>query len=115
MIELTVLNYLKTKLTIPVAMEKLTDSEFVLIEKTGSGENNHIKNATFAIQSYSDSLYKAALVNENVKKAMLGDDTNAGIVAVNDIGSCSLNSDYNYTDTTTKQYRYQAVFDIVHY
>ena len=27
----------------------------------------------------------------------------------------SLNSDYNYTDTTTKHYRYQAVFNVTHY
>ena len=36
-------------------------------------------------------------------------------IALEQIVSVSLNSDYNYTDTTTKEYRYQAVFDIVHY
>ena len=32
-----------------------------------------------------------------------------------EVASCRLNSDYNFTDTTKKQYRYQAVFDIVYY
>ena len=26
-----------------------------------------------------------------------------------------LNSDYNFTDQSTKQPRYQAVFDVIHY
>lgn len=41
---------------------------YVLIEKTGSGMNNHIKSATFAIQSYASSLYEAASLNEIVKE-----------------------------------------------
>lgn len=28
---------------------------------------------------------------------------------------CELNSDYNYTDTKRKKYRYQAVFNIAYY
>lgn len=116
MIELVVLKYLKEKLNVPVGLEKPNATECVVIEKTGSGEFDHIKNATFAIQSYSDSLYNTVLLNEVVKQAMLGDgETNEGIVELDEIASCSLNSDYNYTDTTTKQYRYQAVFDIVNY
>lgn len=109
MIEVTILDYLKTKLSVPVVMEKTTDKEFVLLEKTGSGRNDYINNSTFAIQSYSDSLYKAALLNEKVKEAM------EDIIALNEVCSCELNTDYNFTDTQTKQYRYQAVFDIVHY
>jgi len=34
---------------------------------------------------------------------------------LNEIGKVKLNSDYNFTDTVTKQYRYQAVYDISHY
>lgn len=116
MIELIVLNYLKLKLNVPVVMENIKEDEYVLIEKTGSGLSNHIKNTTFAIQSYSNSLYNAALLNEEVKKAMIGDGiTTNGIVEDENICSCELNTDYNFTDTTTKHYRYQAVFDVVNY
>ena len=37
------------------------------------------------------------------------------IVEMDDISKCQLNSDYNYTDTTRKKYRYQAVYDKVHF
>ena len=31
-----------------------------------------------------------------------------------DIGGAKLNSDYNFTDTAMKRYRYQAVFDFTY-
>ena len=34
---------------------------------------------------------------------------------LDEVSACRLNSDYNFTDTTTKHYRYQAVFDLVFY
>ena len=39
----------------------------------------------------------------------------AAITERPEVGSCELNSDYNYTDGTKKEYRYQAVFDLVYY
>lgn len=111
MIEQTVRNYLEEQLNIPVRMEEEANllKEYVVIEKTGSGQTNHIKRATLAIQSYSDSLYQAASLNEQVKEAM------EKIIEMDDISRCELNNDYNYTDTARKKYRYQAVFDIVHF
>lgn len=112
MIEVIVYTFLKNELEdVPVYMEiseKVPDS-FVLIEKTGSGLNNHIKSATFAIQSYGPTMFKAAELNELVKEKMLD------IIGEKEITKVSLNSDYNFTDTTTKHYRYQAVFDLKHY
>lgn len=29
--------------------------------------------------------------------------------------TCEMNSSYNFTDTRTKRYRYQAVFDLVYF
>ena len=82
---------------------------FCVIERTGGGVENHIKRCTVTIQSYGASLFAAASLNELVKSAMDGISELPGIAA------CELNSDYNFTDTTKRQYRYQAVFDIVHY
>ena len=112
MIEVTVLNYLKTRTNLPVYLEIPKDApqSFYKIEKTGSSLDNHIYSSTFAIQSYSDSMYNAAVMNEDLKGYMLD-----GLIECSEIASVGLNSDYNYTDTTTKRYRYQAVFDIVHY
>ena len=110
MIETIILNYLKLKMNLEVQMEdEKKHGEYILIEETGSGEENHIKKAVIAIQSFADSLYRAAEINEEVKKAM------KEIVELEDISKCDLNTDYNYTDVTRKKYRYQAVFDITHY
>ncbi len=111
MIENIILDYLNNALSVPVFMEEKQNMpmEYILIEKTGSGELDHTKSAVFATQSFSVSLYKAALLNEQVKEAM------RNIIILDDISRCRLNTDYNYTDTARKKYRYQAVFDIVHY
>ena len=111
MIEETILDYLSEKIQVMVRMEEELDmpNEYVLVEKTGGGKTNHIRRATIAVQSYADSLYRAMQINEEVKEAM------EDIVALDEISRCTLNSDYDYTDTTRKKHRYQAVFDIVHY
>ncbi len=113
MIEVTVRNYLNNALDVPVYMEVPKDvtlpGEFVVVEKTGSGRTNHLNAATFAIQSYSTSMYKAALLNEKVKEAM------DSLMTLDEVSRSALNSDYNFTDTQKKQYRYQAVYDINHY
>ena len=115
MIEITVYDFLKENLLAPVYTEikKNPPSKMVTIEKTGSSETNHIKTSTFAIQSYGKSLYEAAELNEVVKEVMM--DGLDGLAGLDEIVSVGLNSDYNFTDTTTKKYRYQAVFNIVHY
>lgn len=111
MIEEMILNYLSETLDVPVLMEEApaTTETFVLLEKIGSAESNGISSATFAVQSYAKSLYEAAKLNHAVKGAM------RDAVILDDVISCKLNSDYNYTDEETKRYRYQAVFDIRFY
>ena len=110
MIEKIVLDYLSEKLTVQVTTEKRgQNGKYVIIEKVGGGETNHIKRASLAIQSYADSMFDAATLNEEVKEAM------KEIIVLPEVSSCKLDSDYNYIDTTSKKYRYQAVFDLVHY
>lgn len=112
MIEKVILDYLNTALDVDVYMETPDENipaSYVLIEKTGSGVNNHLYSATLALQSIAPSLYEAAELNEAVKSAM------NGCIALNSITRAHLNSDYNFTNTATKQYRYQAVYDLMHY
>jgi len=110
MIELIILNHLKDKLNVPVHLEKQNQQvPYVLFEKTSSGKNNHLPSATFAFQSYADSLFNAAVLNETVKEAV------ESLIELDEIRGVTLNSDYNFTDTTTKEYRYQAVYDIRYY
>lgn len=111
MIELTIKKYLDGHLDVPSFLERQANmpDKFVLYEKTGGGKRNHLQSATFAFQSYAPSLYQAAELNENLKNVV------EGLVVLPEIISVELNSDYNFTDTTTKEYRYQAVYDIKYY
>ena len=110
MIAKTLLDYLDNNLSVPVVMEAPEQTTgYVLIDQTGSSRTNHIITTTFAIQSYGASLYDAMVLNEDVKDAMVG------FAELDEITRVELETDYNYTNTATKQYRWQAVYLITHY
>ncbi|MBC8589329.1 hypothetical protein [Paratissierella segnis] len=111
MIEVIIKNHLDSVLEEQVFLEKPSTSygSYVVLEKTSSRKNNHLPSATFAFQSYGKSIYEAVELNERVKKAV------ESMVELDEIRGVKLNTDYNFTDTTTKEYRYQAVFDIKYY
>lgn len=107
MIEKATLDYLSRKLTCPVVMERDGETApFVLIKKTGSGRENRINSAMITLQSYGETLYKAAELNKQVIDKM------SSMIELDAILKSSLNSDYNFTDPETKEYRYQALFDV---
>lgn len=107
MIEQIVLNHMDNKLDVRVDMERNGQAvPFVLIEKTGSSREDYLNIATFAFQSYGKSLLEAAMLNEDVKKAAYE------LTELGNVTHVKLNSDYNFTDTSTKDYRYQALFDV---
>lgn len=110
MIEKIVLDYLNNVLRFPAYMELPEEhpTKYILIEKTGSSNENHVNSATIAIKSHAESLYEAASLNEDVKREM------NKIIKLNEISDVQLNSDYNFTDTVKKQYRYQAVYDLIY-
>ena len=92
MIEKTILDYLTARLTVPVRMETPEDPP-----------------ESYVVQSIAPTLYGAAQLNETVKAAMDAmEDRVAGIFRV------ELNSDYNFTNTATKERRYQAVYNITY-
>jgi len=113
MIETVILAHLKTALdTDNVFMEVPRDNlpaQFVVVEKTGGDRLNHISTSTFAVQSYGESLYDAAALNELTKAAM------DSLIEETEVSKSAYQTDYNFTDTETKRYRYQAVYDITHY
>ena len=110
MIAKTLLDYLDSVLDVPVVMEAPEQtSDYVLIDQTGSSRTNHIITTTFAIQSYGDTLYEAMVLNDAVKDAMVD------FAEIGNVTRVELQTDYNYTNTATKQYRWQAVYLITHY
>lgn len=111
MIEIIIKNFLDTHLSVSSFLEKKGKMplSYVLFEKAGSSKSNHLLSSTFVFQSYASSMYEAAKLNEQLKEVV------ERLIELNEISNVSLNSDYNFTDTETKEYRYQAVFDINHY
>ena len=110
MIEEVIVDYLSDNLGLPAYLEQPNEKpeRYIVIDRTGSSVENYIKKATVAIQSYAETMYQAAILNEQVKKAM--DE----IIYHCDISRSKLNTDYEYTDTDYKRYRYQAVYDIAY-
>lgn len=108
MIELIIKNHLESELVEPIFLEKPTKAtgSYVVFEKVGSSKKNTLESGTFAFQSYGTSIFEAVELNGRVKQAV------ESLINLNEIRSVKLNSDYNFTDTSTKEYRYQAVFDI---
>ena len=115
-IEEIIREYLSEQLDVPVLMKlpeapserfHKTPRRFVVLEKVGGGMADYIYRASIAAQSYSlVSLYDAAELDDAVRSAMLG------IVTRPEISGVQLASNYNHTDTRSKRYRYQSVFEI---
>lgn len=118
MIEQIVQTYLSEHLSVPVLMElpevpsagyPSMPERFIVLEKVGGGMADQIEAGSIAVQSYSlNSLYEAAQLDEQVRAVMWG------IIELDDISEVRISSNYNHTDTRTKRYRYQSVFDF-HY
>ena len=113
MIEKTIIEYLISANidgvgdNVFVAVPVNPPAEYIVIERTGGSITNQIDGATVAIQSISkNSMLRAIEINEAVKSEMFLLPYSAHAFSVR------LNSDYNFTNTETKEYRYQAVFEI---
>lgn len=111
MIEKIIRDYLLEELNVPVYIDVPANpgDSYVVIERTGGSESEHIRSATVAVQSYGPRKTAAADLHEKVLSVL--PDIATGVT----VSACDLNAEYDYTDTQTKRYRYQAVFDIVYY
>ena len=111
MIETIIQDYLLEALDVPVYIDVPANpgDSYVVIERTGGSEAEHIRSATITVQSYGPRKISAATLHEQVLSTLPGIATGVTVSA------CDLNAEYDYTDTQTKRYRYQAVFDIVYY
>lgn len=111
MFEIEIKEFLEKVLELKVFFEMPKENlqQFILLEKIGSSKENYLKSSTYAFKSYAETLYEAAKLNEKCKNAV------EKMIILNSVVGIHLNSDYPFPDTTTKQYRYQAVYDINHY
>ena len=100
-IEFFITKYLSEKLDVKVYAERpqKPQASYLIIDKTGGNERNHISEAMIAIQSIAETKAKAAILNEKVKTAM------REILIHGEISKCELNADYDFSDLSTKEYR----------
>jgi len=112
MIETILIDYLSSEIGVSVTAERprARQGEYLVIDKTGSSESDHLESAMVAVQCFADTKASAASLCSRVKKAMRSIADKRG-----DVTRSSLNSDYDNTDTSTKKYMYQALFDITFY
>lgn len=112
MVEKLVIKYLNEHedIAFPVYGDTPRGGDFCyyLVEKTGSVNRDHMHTAQIAVKSYGGSKEHAASMNEAVIGVMLG------LPSLPNVSACKLNSDYDFTDTAKRRYRYQAVFDITY-
>ncbi|MDO4681089.1 MAG: hypothetical protein Q4A55_07585 [Aerococcus sp.] len=111
MIEEVIRNKLVSEMGDIVFLEhpEITRPQFVVMERIGGAEHNHLSSCMMAFQSYGYTLYYAAQLNEYLKYCV------RRLVELPEIAAVKLNSDYNFTNEETKEYRYQAVFEINYY
>lgn len=111
MIELTVKEFLEQRLPVPVYMEfpQNPELQFVVLRKTDSTRENRVDSAKLVADSYAESLYEAALLNEQIKNTL------DALTELPEICSSDRVTDYPFIDTKNKRYRYQAVQSVTHY
>lgn len=109
-IENIVCAYLNARLSVPVACEvpKGPPGLYVVIEKIGSSIDNGLWTTNIAVQSIGKNLSDVIALDNQVVDIM------PGLVGEMDIFRCECESDYDFTNQRTKEYRYQAVFEITH-
>src|SRR5699024_616217 len=76
---------------------------FVLIDRTGGGENEQLPNSTVALQSYGASKYEAMILNDDLKKVV------KGMTELKEISKVSLNANYEYIVLEKKKIVSQVV------
>jgi hypothetical protein len=111
MIETVVYEFMRSSLDVPVYMEipKTNEAEqYVVIERVGLRVANHVYTASIAFQSYAGRMADAAALDETVRHTV------EAMAELPDIGGVHLESNYNFTDTSTKQYRYQCIFGVTY-
>lgn len=109
-IEAIVIKYLSDALNVPVYAEEPEKKElpYVVLEQTSGTKTNHIVSASIAFDSYADTRLEALKLNNKVIEAM---DL---FPLVKNVSRSTLNSTYNASDTTSKRYCYQCLFDVTY-
>lgn len=109
-IEAVVIEFLKDKLDVPVVAEtpNTEPDSYVRIERVGRKKQNFLITDSIAFQSYGTTMYNAAALDEKVQSLVFD------LAKSTEVSGVHLASNYNATDISKKNYRYQCIFDITH-
>ena len=119
MIEEIIYSYLNDNASVPwFAMRPPTNGDHMeiasesygLFEKTNSSKADHVTTSTFAFQSYAPTLLEAAQISAELRELI---EALPGVTT--EVSKAQLSGEYNFTNTASKQPRYQAVFSLVHF
>ena len=111
--KLSILNNLQSKLNLQI--NYLKSDKFMKIEILMLLESEMKGNNPTILNENEYEIEEIELFDEDDDFSSESSANKFKIVEMDDISKCQLNSDYNYTDTTRKKYRYQAVYDMVHF
>lgn len=113
-IEARVIAHLSRVLACPVAAEVPedlpADGALAVVSRLGGQDGDHIRRARLAVQTYGATLLDAALLCEDAVSALKSlPASDAGV------SGCRVETSYNFTDETTKRYRYQIIVHVTYY
>ena len=110
-IESSVVDFLRDRLTVPVAEEVPHGPlpSYVVVERTGGGDGKDgLRRAILAIRAVAPTLEQAVGISVQVRSAM------RLLPVLPRVFRCECTREYNFTDTRSKERRYQAVFEILY-
>lgn len=111
MIETIVIDYLNSKLSVPVAgvTPEGPPASYCTVQRSGGDERDGLQAALIAVRSVGPSLWAAVQLSAEVKAAMAGLRDEVGSVF-----SCRLNTEYEDSRPKTMEHGYKAVFRITY-
>ena len=109
MIEKTVVDYLKTRLTVPVGAQtpQGPPASYVVVERTGGGEKDGLQAAVLALRCTGSTLWSSIVLCSAAAEVLKELPDHAP-----NVFSARRESTYNQTDTRTKSCRYTAIFRV---
>ena len=112
-IEILIQRHLEGKTVYPAFLEEPAKPQrpprYYIVARVGVSPENHIHRGRITVQSYAPSLVEAMALNRAAYDAM------QSLPELSAVTAAGLVSDYNFTDTATNRYRWQAVYEISYY
>ena len=111
MIEADVRDYLLTKVNVPVYLDapKVTPNAYIKVFRNGTSGTRFLESALFTFHCIASTLLESAALSEQLKEAMYD------MPSVPKISKVELNAETDWTDTATREYRYQSVYEITYH